>query len=164
MANDITTIQEQYESLYSAAAKQLYNLALFTIGNPAAAEQIVIDTFVNVLSSTQDNLSVDLFVEQSIGFLYRKGRKARKKAGYVIGCAFEDQPESPTAIKKRQLIRMLGELSYDERFMLLLFCWQRYSIKQIARIMCIPVFITRKRLCGTMTRAGYCVDNLPACY
>ena len=36
---------------------------------------------------------------------------------------------------------MLGRLSPDERYSVLLFCWQRFSLKQIAKTIDLPILV-----------------------
>lgn len=47
--------------------------------------------------------------------------------------ASDDRKKPDYNIKKAQLIDVLGKLSLEKRFILLLFCWQRFSLKQIAK-------------------------------
>ncbi|RJE46674.1 hypothetical protein A7K50_13025 [Dehalobacter sp. MCB1] len=54
--------------------------------------------------------------------------------------------------RKKQLDK-LYRLSPKERYILLLFCWQRFSLKRIAKTISLPVFITKKRLYAALNKA-----------
>ena len=62
---DNIKLQNQVEFLYHAAAKQLYNLALYTIGNQKVAEQITIDAFADAFYSITDKSDAELFESEA---------------------------------------------------------------------------------------------------
>lgn len=159
MIEDIE-LQNQAEFLYQAAAKQLYNLALYTVGNQTLAEQITIDAFDGAFCSIPDKSDAERFTKQSIKLLYRYGRKMRRKAGYNISdMMFSKKAESGKVerrdnVEKKRLFEMLSKLSYDERYILLLFCWQRFSAREIADIMRLQLFFSKRRIYVTINKTA----------
>ena len=147
-------LQNQVEFLYRATAKQLYNLALYVIGNQRVAEQITIDAFADAFVSIPDKSDAERFIKRSIKLLYRYGRKRHRKAGYsIMDIAFSENAERWNSVGKNHLFEILNKLNYDERFILLLFCWQKFSAKEIANIMYLPLFFAKKRIFVTINKA-----------
>lgn len=144
-------LQNQVELLYNAAAKPLYNLALYTTGDPASAEQTAIDAFVGAFHSIPDKTDLELFRNKSAKLLYRYICKAQKNN--FDQAALLKISGDMNGKKQKNIMDMLCRLRLDERYILLLFCWQRFSPKQIARTICLPVFITRKRLYAALNKA-----------
>jgi len=149
-------IQNQVEFLYNATAKQLYKLALYTLGNKKAAEQITINVFCEAFNNISDKADANLFKERSIKLLYKYGRKIQKKSewnGSTILIKTSEDIEEQVDVKKKELIQMLGSLNFDERYILLLFYWQKFSIQQIAKAICLPIFLVKKRFGVTVNKA-----------
>ena len=140
--------QNQVELFYNAAAKPLYNLALYTTGDPALAQQVTIDAFVDSFHNISDKTDLELFINKSTKLLYRYIRKAQKNN-------FDQAALLKTArgINDEKHMDMLCRLSPNERYIVLLFCWQRFSLKRIAQIISLPVFITKKRLYAALNKA-----------
>jgi DNA-directed RNA polymerase specialized sigma24 family protein len=139
-----------FELLYNAAAKPLYNLALYSIGDQATAERILTDVFVEVFYTISDHTDLDFFKKKCMKLIYRRARKIRIKLGYDIGSTapfkMKGGQQKSDDIKRAQLFNMLSKLSFEERYIILLFCWQRLSFNQIAETIYRPRFITRKHL------------------
>lgn len=141
----------------NATAKPLYNLALYAIGDQSTAERILTDVFVDVFYTILDQSAPDLFKKKCIKLIYRRARKIRIKPGYDIDSTapfkMEGGQQKSDDIKKAQLFDMLSKLRFEERYIILLFCWQRFSLKQIAETICRPKFIARKRLYAILNKA-----------
>lgn len=149
-------IQNQVEFLYNTTAKQLYKLALYTLGNEKEAEQITINVVCEAFNNISDKMDTHLFKEQGIKLLYKYGRKIQKKFewnGYTILVKASEDIVDQADVKKKELIQMLGSLNFDERYILLLFYWQNFSIQQIAKAICLPVFLVKKRFGVTINKA-----------
>ena len=56
--------------------------------------------------------------------------------------------------ERNKRLDKLYRLSLKERYILLLFCWQRFSLKRIAKIISLPMFITKKRLYAALNKAA----------
>lgn len=146
-------LQNQIEFLYKATSKQLYNLALYAIGNQRAAEQITTQAFADAFLRDPDKFDTTQFSLRSISLLYLYGRKLRKKTVYNISeIMLSQKAKRQENHEKKLFLEILRAFSYDERYILLLFYWMRIPLKQIASITGRPVFITRKRLLATMNK------------
>lgn len=137
------------EFLYNTTSKILYNLALYTVGNRSLAALLAADAFADAFKHISDKSDLDQFRIKSTELLYRYMKRTLKKAD----CTFDiperkirESPESLTNKKFNRLTALLFKLSFDERFLLLLFCYQQFSIKQISQITHLPAFITKWRL------------------
>ena len=155
---DTQNMEEAFELLYDATAKPLYNLTLYTIGDQPIAERILTDIFVDVFYTISDQADSDLFKKKCIKSLYRRIRKIRIEPEYDIGCIaqfkIKGRQQKPEDIKRAQLFCILRRLSFEERYIILLFCWQRLSLKQIAETLCLPKFLVRKCLHAITAKAA----------
>jgi DNA-directed RNA polymerase specialized sigma24 family protein len=143
----------QISFLYTAAAKQLYNFALYAIGDQAAAERITARALADAFLHVPDKSSVEQFTWRSIKYLYRYGRRYQTKSAYSIREIIRRQnADDPDNTDKRHLLERLRASSYEERCMLLLFCWMKCSIGQIAAGTGCPACVTRKRLLSAVQR------------
>ena len=145
---DEALLESQVTYLYNASAKELYNLALYSIGNQPLAEQLAIDAFVSAYNRLPDKSDVTRFRIKSARQLYRKTKKtlinhsrhSTQKLDTHESIEFTNDKE------KNRIRSLLARLNYDERFLLLLFLQQKFSSKQIAQILYIPKFMAKKRL------------------
>lgn len=105
-----------------------------------------------VVHNISDRSDSDLFKEKCIKLIYSYVRKIRIKLEYSIDSTVSfnimRNQEKKDDIKKIQLFDMLSKLSFEERYIIVLFCWQSFSLKQIAKTICRPIFITKKREFG----------------
>lgn len=136
-------ILKQAEFLYDATVKLIYNLALYTIGNSSMAEQITTDAFCNAFYLVTDRSDIELFMKKAIREVYKHGRKI--KSGLLC---------MDTNVGARRLLAALLDLDYNERYIILLFCWLRLSPKEIADIIILPTFLVRKRLYDSLRKLG----------
>lgn len=141
--------QNQIGFFYNAATKPLYNLALYTMGDPVLAQQVTIDAFVGSFHSISDKADLELFMNKSIKLLYQYIRKVQKNNGKVIPTTGDIYILNG---EKNKNMDMLCKLSPDERYILLLFCWQRFSIKRIAEAISLPRIIVKKRLYAVLNK------------
>lgn len=154
---DEVVLKNQVEFLYNATAKMLYNLTLYTVQNQPLAEQLTVDAFVAAFNSLSDKSNIDQFRIKSTKLLYRSIKKSINKANRGFSKLTDQKIYEDTELlkseSKNRLNALLFRLEYDERFILLLFLQQKFSQKQIAQILCVPRFISRKRLCQVLNKA-----------
>ncbi|MEA4894680.1 MAG: hypothetical protein VB064_05410 [Oscillospiraceae bacterium] len=150
-------ILKQAEFLYDATVKLIYNLALYTIGNSSMAEQITTDAFCDAFYRVTDRSDIELFMKKAIREVYKHGRKI-KRLSYCSGLLCMD-----TNAGARRLLAALLDLDYNERYIILLFCWLRLSPKEIARIICLPTFLVKKRLYTSIRKLGFQSRENVAC-
>ena len=150
---DNRELQNQVEFLYNAAAKPLYNLALYTTGDPALAQQVTIDAFVDSFHSIPDKTDLELFMNKSTKLLYRYIRKVRKDNYDQAALLITTRDANSLDAERKKQLDKLCRLSPKERYILLLFCWQRFSLKRIAKTISLPVFIAKKSLFAALNKA-----------
>jgi DNA-directed RNA polymerase specialized sigma24 family protein len=154
---DEINLKNQVEFLYNATAKELYNLALYSVQNQPLAEQLTIDAFAFAFNSLSDKSDAEQFRMKSIKFLYRSIKKSVSKAnrgpGKLKDQRIYENTEFPKSKERTRLNTLRLLLECDERFILLLFCYQKFSVKRISRILNLPTFIAKKSLHITITKA-----------
>jgi DNA-directed RNA polymerase specialized sigma24 family protein len=121
--------------LYHTSAKQLFNLALYAVGDGHLAEQAVVSAFAGAYRRLPDKSDVRLFERQCVRLLYVCGKKTlRQSGGRRDAIAADTTADGETS----RLASLLSGLSFNERFILLLFCRLRLSVRQIAAAMRLP--------------------------
>jgi DNA-directed RNA polymerase specialized sigma24 family protein len=149
-----TEMQNQIEGLYLATARRLYHLALYAIGDSTLAEQAASGAFSDAFSRQTGMSDMDSFDKQCFALLYRYGKKIRRRHKYPAACI------AGNSIARRQFVpdhkplaETLVSLDFGERFIVLLFCLQKYSVRQIACITRLPAFVIEKRLVAAVGKA-----------
>jgi DNA-directed RNA polymerase specialized sigma24 family protein len=128
--------QNRINVLYETAAKPLFQVALYSVGNRSVAEDSAEMAILGAFRDGPDVSDPGAFLKRCLGKLYRCVKEARSES---IKTGADDAQAKP-------LGQMLAPLSFDERYILLLFCRQKYSIGQIAEITGLQEFIVEKRL------------------
>jgi len=129
-----------------AAVKELYNLALGVTGRDSEARCAVSEALTEI-SGGKKAPDAERFRQLSIRALYRYGKnhgvfKERENEAAASECGCREAPAGPRA----KLLGLLEPLSYNERFVLLLFCCQKLTISQISEILRLPSFIVTRWL------------------
>lgn len=132
----------QIELKYHATVLYLYNLALYTVGDKRLAEQAAAQAFSDAFIRIRGNADVQLFEAHCLRRLYMFGKKSHRLSDNFIGCKAHDR-----------LTELLISLSFQERYILLLFCWRKFTIHQIAKTTRLPQFIIEKRLNTAVNKA-----------
>lgn len=152
---DEALLENQVTYLYHASAKELCNLALYSIGDQSLAEQLAIDAFVTAYDRLPDKSDVMQFKIKSARYLYLISKKTFISHNWHIapGPVPLESIEPANDTGKSRIQQLLCGLNYDERFLLLLFLQQKFSQKQIARILYIPEFMVKKRIYKMLKKA-----------
>jgi DNA-directed RNA polymerase specialized sigma24 family protein len=146
MKND-TEMQCPVENLYHTTAKQLYNLALYAVGDTTLAEETAVSAFSDACGCIRDATDSVKFQRLCFRLLYRHCKKVRRYYKLPTGRFTDNSAENlKSASDHKHLSEMLICLDFDERFIVLLFCMQKYSVRQIAKITRLPCFLIEKRL------------------
>lgn len=155
-------ILSQAESLYDATAKLIYNMALYMTGSPSNAKKIATEAFCKAFYSSKDKEDIDLFQIRAITLIYRYGKK--RNNGIKTKALVLTEQETH-GVKRPCIAQMLEQLCPQDRFIVLAFCWQRYSIDQISRMILRPAALTRKRLNSALCKsAGFLADAKSKCH
>ena len=128
---------------YNEVARQLYNQALYTLGDKALARQTAIGAYCDTYERFGGAADARLCHKYCMKRLYRRGRSAWRKHRKA-GSASHDLIGLGSMVTP--LSALLDGLSFSGRFMLLLFCCYKYSIHEIADTMDLPVFFVNRRL------------------
>ncbi len=142
IGNDIAS-HVQVEYIYQIAVKQLYNLALYSVGDRRLAEKTMVGAFSDAFNRLRNKSDVALFERHCLRLLYVHGKKVQRKSEYYIGCIAQDS-----------ITEKLIGLNFEERYVLLLFCWRKQSIKQIAQTTRLPQFMIEQRLNAAVRKAA----------
>ncbi len=155
----IGDVKENNELAYLSrfSAKQLYNLALHTVGDRHLAEEAVISAFSDACRQRDDTSDIRQVEAQCVRLLYRYGKKATRDAfdgreGAAGGTA--DPCIKLHAAHTSRLACLLSGLSFSEKFILLLFCRHKYTVGQIAEMTGLPVFLVERRLNAAADKAA----------
>lgn len=154
MMDNMTMALHQTESSLHSTAYGLYNTALYAVGDAALAGQTAADAFVNAFNRISDASDISLLRMRCYSLLYRYCKKIPGLHDYPCGLASGDTAEHiQYAGGCKQLTEILTCLSFDERFIILLFCLQRYSVREIAKITRLPGFVIERRLNAAVRKA-----------
>ncbi len=150
-----TMMQQQIENQYRAAAKQLYNMALFSIGDKGLAEQTAAGVFADALEHLKDTSDIEFFRKHCCTLLYQYCKNIRRQYFCPDKYIADEAALDLRCVENgSHLSGILICLSFEERFIVLLFCLQKYSVRQIAQITRLPCFIIEKRLMAAVGRAA----------
>lgn len=153
MENEVL-MHHQIEYLYGATAKQLFNLALYAVGDRCLAKETAASAFSGAFKRVQNKSDISLFQTHCFRLLYLHGKKVRQPA-YTISIhdVFSEGLSTGYISDHKHLSEMLIRLDFEERYIILLFCLQKYSVHQIAKITRRPCFIIEKRLKAAVSKA-----------
>lgn len=142
-------LQKLPETSFSSAVKQLYLLALLSLGDPAAAEQTVREALLYTARKLPGNPDSGRFFAVAVKQLYRNIKKAARKTVYqscLSACmGFSDLNGRTSCAEAEPMMKALGQIPFPDRFLVICHA-QRYSVAEIAGISGIPVRFVKKRL------------------
>jgi DNA-directed RNA polymerase specialized sigma24 family protein len=142
----------ELDVLYQEAAKPLYNLALFAVGERSLAEEAALGAISVTYRHLPDASDRQAFRSESLRLLYLYGKKLCRKN--LLPRKAGGMEDVLPADGTRRLGCLLEGLSYDEKFILLLFCCQKLTVPEIAETLRQPVFLVEKRLKKAAAKAG----------
>lgn len=135
----------QVDLLYSNIAKELYNLTLYTIGDQLSAEKITINAFSDAFQAVADKSNVNMFRLHCVKKIYCYCKRLHKTVIYDTHNPMHEYEDDPKVMKRQKLLELLSMLNFNNRFLLLLFCQQKYQVKHVSKITNRPAFLIRKR-------------------
>jgi hypothetical protein len=123
-------MKKQITELCAASANELYSLALYSVQCAPLAHSLAVDAFAKGFKSAPKQKDVAQFKVRCAGLLYSGAKKAlRTETGGA--------PLPALSVPQTPIHRLLYNLEFDERFLLLLFM-QRYTHRQMAQILRLP--------------------------
>lgn len=145
---DEASFEKQVLYLYNATAKGLYNLAIYSVKDQPLAEQLAIDAFAFAYNCLSNKTDVMRFQIKGTRQLYRKTKKIlmNHSSNNTMELNKLENKEFANDESKKRIHSLLERLNFDDRFLLLLYLQQKFSQKQIARVLSVPKFAVKKRL------------------
>lgn len=128
---------QAFASLYQNIYHNLYRFALYTLGNPADAEDAVSDTVADAWSGIGNLRQEESFESWMFRILHNKCRRKRKEYCYrplEWTDAAENATDESSLDEKYHLRKIFGELSGKDRTIISLHVFGGYTSQEIARI------------------------------
>ena len=139
--------ERSFSQLYDAVAPQLYKFALYTLGNPHDAEDVVSETFMEAyrgLPKLRDDAAFKPWITKILSIRCKRkiGDYVKNKNIYdiddFINLTEDDSDLTGEASGKIMLSGAMAQLSYEERSIVILSVLQGYTTREIAQIMGSP--------------------------
>jgi len=142
-----------WNRLVERHAPRLTRMVLMILGSPAAAQDLVQESFVEVIRKLPRHREGSFGAYLST-VAYHLALKEKKRNGrYVLLDGYDraGSPESPldavlTREKEREITRVIRSLDRHHRDILVLRFYGEYSYKEIARITGLPLGTVKSRL------------------
>ncbi len=134
---------ESFELVYAQVAHDLYRMALYMLGNTHDAEDAVSETFLEAykgIKNLRDENSFRPWIMKILSVRCKqkiKGYIKEKNTAHVdelVGLAGKDVDMAVTA----EVTAALGQLSTDERMIVILSVVQGYTSKEISQVLSCP--------------------------
>ena len=152
---------QSFAMLYDQVAKDLYRVALYTLGNPQDAEDVVSETFLEAykgLRNLRDDSNFTAWIMRILSI-----RCKRTISGYIPAkqqISLDDFIETPDDVSEETadcsdrvtLSQALLELAPDERAVVVLSAVQGYTTREIGEILDLPHGTVSSKLYRTLIK------------
>ena len=152
---------QSFADLYDQIATDLYKVALYTLGNPHDAEDVVSETFIEAykgIRNLRDEGSFRPWIMRILSI-----RCKRKIASYIqekpnidledfIETPSDVSPETADCSERVTVFDALNKLQRDERTIVVLSVLQGYTTKEISQIMDMPHGTVSSKLYRTLIK------------
>lgn len=143
--------------LYQAIAKDLYKMALYTLGNPQDAEDAVSDTFIEAYKGIHNLRSAESFRPWMMRILMirckRKISGYVKEKGNIALDEYIEQGETDCSLSCGAEIQdVLHRLTPEERQIFLMSALEGYTMREIAEILSLPQGTVSSKLFRTVRK------------
>ncbi len=145
-----------FGKLYESVAKDLYKLALYILGNKEDAEDAVSETFIEAFKGIKNLRNDSSFKPWIMRIL--SIRCKRKIGSYIKNKSTVDISEclnisaKDNSEEKVILWEAIGNLTFEEREIILLSVIYNYTIKEIAEIKDLPQGTVSSKIHRTMKK------------
>ncbi len=138
---------ESFTKLYDAVAPLLYKQALYTLGNPQDAEDVVSETFMEAykgIANLRDDSAFKAWIMRILSIRCKRkiGEYIQSRNVYDIddflGLSEDENDLSASSSDKLMVSQALELLSYEEREIVILSVLQGYTVKEISNITEMP--------------------------
>ena len=153
--------KDSFALVYDAIAPDLYRVALYTLGNPHDAEDVVSETFIEAYKGIANLRDPTRFKAWMMKIL--SVRCKRKIAEYIKGkrqmdiesfslTLSDDSDLSNEVSEQVTLMQALARLSEQERLIIVLSVMQGYTSREIAVVMDTPQGTVSSKLHRSMVK------------
>ena len=156
--------RSSFERVYEGTAPDLYKYALYTLGNPQDAEDVVSETFVEAykgLKNLRDETRFKPWIMKILSI-----RCKRKIAQYIQGKNLLDIDSardlfdlSENHVEKTEVLAALENLQTEERQIVILSVLQGYTTKEIASILSCPQGTVSSKLHRSLKKLRVMLGN-----
>ncbi len=148
--------REAFGRLYDEAAADLYRMALYTLGNPQDAEDVVAETFLEAwkgIGGLREEGSFRPWIGRilSIRCKRRIGRYVRERGTLDIDDYLEEGVPD-TGSSWAEVLDAMGRLTPAEREIVVLSVLQGYTMREIAQTLGLPQGTVSSKLHRTLKK------------
>lgn len=138
---------ESFTKLYDTVAPLLYKQALYTLGNPQDAEDVVSETFIEAykgIGKLRDDTAFKAWITRILSIRCKRkiGEYIQSRNVYDIddflGLTEDENDLSASSGDKLVVSQALELLSFEEREIVILSVLQGYTVKEISNITEMP--------------------------
>lgn len=152
---------DSFTKLYEIVSADLYRFALYTLGNPHDAEDVVSETFMEAfkgLPKLRDETLFKPWIFKILNVrckrrikLYIQGKNTFDLEDY-LNLESEEGDLSQTAAVRSDVLQALASLTAQERQIVVLSVLQGYTTKEIAQILSCPHGTVSSKLHRTLLK------------
>lgn len=148
--------REAFGRLYDGVARELYRVALYTLGNPQDAENVVAETFLEAWKGIQGLREPERFRQWMLRILSirckrRVGRYVQEKGNIDIDDYIEEGvPDSSGP--QAEVRDAMARLAPEERQIVLLSVLEGYTMREIAQMLELPQGTVSSKLHRTLKK------------
>ena len=148
--------REAFGSLYEAVALDLYRMALYTLGDPQDAEDMVAETFLEAWKGIHNLRETDRFRQWMLRILSvrckrRVARYIQEKGNIDIDDYLEEGVPD-TGGPRAEVRDAMARLAPDERQIVLLSVLEGYTMREIAGMLGLPQGTVSSKLHRTLKK------------
>lgn len=145
-----------FGAVYEAVAKDLYRMALYTLGNAQDAEDVVSETFIEAykgIGGLRDEHRFKPWIMRILSIrCKRKIGSYIKEKGNIDLEDYREEGEPDTQDQRVEVQEALDRLAGDERQIVLLSVLQGYTMREIAQLMDLPQGTVSSKLHRTLKK------------
>ena len=145
-----------FGAVYEAVAKDLYKMALYTLGSPQDAEDVVSETFIEAwkgIGGLRDENSFRPWVMRILSIrCKRKIGSYIKEKGNIDMEDYIEEGVPDRGSQRAEVLEALDRLADDERQIVLLSVLQGYNMRELAEGMELPQGTVSSKLHRTLKK------------
>lgn len=148
--------REAFGRLYDGVARELYRVALYTLGNPQDAEDVVAETFLEAWKGIRGLREPERFRQWMLRILSirckrRVGRYVQEKGNIDIDDYIEEGVPDSSGLRA-EVRDAMARLAPEERQIVLLSVLEGYTMREIAQMLELPQGTVSSKLHRTLKK------------